>query len=132
MTSMDPAYLESIRNQMGNNINYSITEAGYTTTYSGGSIDNLIFHTAADITLRAPEVGNEPTDKMYASGMRELIGRNGTLSGTNQYTSFMNGALPNDIQVANMTQDFANVAIIYTNMSSRAKKKTHTGLATLE
>ncbi len=31
-----------------------------------------------------------------------------------------------------MTRDFANTNVIYTNMSERANKKTHTGLNTIK
>ena len=131
ITSLDPTYLESIRNQMGINVETKTTEAGLTNIHSSGSIDGMIFHSTSDITLKCPEQGTESDDITYAIGMREFVGRNGQFGMTDQYLSFLNGALNYNIKVTDMTQDFANVAIIYTNMSSRAKKQTHTGLYTI-
>lgn len=131
ITSLDPAYLQSIRNQMGINVETKTTEAGLTNVHSAGSIDGMIFHSTSDITLKCPEQGTEANDITYAIGMREFVGRNGQFDMTDQYLSFLNGALDYNIKVTDMTQDFANVSIIYTNMSSRAKKHTNTGLYTI-
>ncbi len=136
ITSLDDDYLNSVKSQMGMNVEVQIG-SGLTQTNGSDDLDEINVHSTTDIRFRGPPVGQQGNAFMITGSERELLHRmkEATDISSDYYTSIGNYTAPNDLDTTKMVYDHINYSIMDNNrrmrINSDENERTNNGSWTL-
>ncbi len=134
--NLDDAYLNSIKSQMGMNIEVS-SSAGITQTHGSDNLEDINVHSTTDIRIRGPQAGQNGNAFTITESERELLHRmkEATDISSDYYVSIGNYTMPSNLDTTKMVYDHINYSIMDNNrrmrINSDESERIHNGSWTI-